>query len=91
MVEWGSLILLGDPNSPLAPRRPTNGGGTPIPLALVPSSPCVPVGRSGCTLLGGLDLMLNLTVVEIGVYRVEIPHPIACSWLALSQSRRDQP
>ena len=81
MVDWNSLILLGDLNSPLV-LKSTNGGGTPIPLALAPSSTCVPVGRaSRRTLLGELDSMLNLTAVDIGVDRVDIPHLIARAWL----------
>ena len=30
----------------------------------------------GCALLGGLELKLNLTVLRIGVDRVEILHPV---------------
>ena len=38
VVEWDSFILRSDPNSPLAPGRPINGGGTPDRLScLVPS------------------------------------------------------
>ena len=44
-------------NSPLAPGRPTNRGGTPIPCVR-PSSLCVPVGWVDCTLPGGIDSML---------------------------------
>ena len=66
VVEWWSLILWGDANSSLVPRRPTNGGGTSLPCRCIPSSPCVPVGRAGCTLLGGLVLRENLTVSGMG-------------------------
>lgn len=54
-------------NSILAPGRPTIGEGAPLPCNF-PSSPCVSVGKAGCTLLGGLgEMILNLTVVGIGV------------------------
>ena len=33
-------------------------------------------GGAGCALLGGLELRLNLTVLGIGVDRVEIIHPV---------------
>ena len=39
-------------------------------------SPCVPVGGAGCALLGGLKLKLSLTVLWIGVDRVEFRHPV---------------
>ena len=57
VVEWKSQNICFVSNSPLAPGRQTNEGGTPIPCAK-PSSPCVPVGWAGCTLLGGLGSML---------------------------------
>ena len=57
VVEWESQFGGCVSNSPLAPGRPTNGGGTPISCAKL-SSPCVPVGWAGCTLLGGLESML---------------------------------
>ena len=46
VVEWDSLILRGDPNSPLAPGRPiTDGVLRTVCLVLSCSfSPCVPVG-----------------------------------------------
>ena len=37
-------------------------------------SPCVPVGGAGCVLLGGLELKMNLTVLGIGIDRMEILH-----------------
>ena len=64
------------PDSPLAPVRPTKGEGTPIPCSVFSCSLCVPVGGEGCALLGGLELRLNLTVLGIGVDRVEIIHPV---------------
>ena len=63
VVEWRSLILWGDPNSPLVPRRPTIGGGPPFSCFAFLSSLCVPVGKAGCTLLGGLVSRENLTVL----------------------------
>ena len=40
--------------------------GTLIPCINLLSPPFVPVGRAGCTLLGELESMLNLTVLGIG-------------------------
>ena len=39
--------------------------GTPFSCFILPS-PCVPVGRAGYSLLGGLFLMINLTVFGTG-------------------------
>ena len=55
-----------DPASPLVPRRPTIIGGNPFPC-LISSSPYVPIGRAGGTLLGGLLSMLKLGRVWDGV------------------------
>ena len=41
-------------------------GGTPFPCLVFPSSPCVLVGRAGCTLLGGLVSKENWTVLRMG-------------------------
>ena len=38
--------------------------------------PCVPVCGAGCALLGGLELKLILTVLGIGVDRMEVLHPV---------------
>ena len=65
-----------DPDSPLAPGRPTNGGGTPIPCSVFSCSLFVPVGGAGCALLGEFELKMNLTVLGICVDRVEILHPV---------------
>ena len=50
--------------------------GTPIPCSVLSFSPCVPVGGEGCALLGELELKLTLTVLGIGVDRVEMLHPV---------------
>ena len=65
-----------DPDSLLAPVRPTKGEGTPIPCSVFSCSLCVPVGGEGCALLGGLELRLNLTVLGTGADRMEILHPV---------------
>ena len=62
--------------TPLATGRPTNGEGFPILSSVCSCSPCVPVGEAGCALLGDIELKLNLTVLEIGVDRVEMLHPV---------------
>ena len=54
VVEWRSHIFRCDSYYPLSHRRPTIGGGTPFSCLVFPSSPCVPVGTAGCTLIGGL-------------------------------------
>ena len=38
-------------------------------------SPCILVGWAGCAVLGGLELRINLTILGIGVDRVEHLHP----------------
>ena len=65
LLMWSRLSTM--------PRRPTIGGGTPFPC-LIPSSPCVPIGRAGCTLLVGLLSMLHLTVFGTGVIACKSTH-----------------
>lgn len=65
VVKWLSLILWGDPDSPPVPKRPTIEGGNLFPCLVTPFSPCVPAGRSCCTLLGRLVSWETLTVFRI--------------------------
>ena len=64
VVDWDSLILPSDPNSPLAHGRPTNGGCTPDRVAcLVPSQLVYP--SASCALLG--DLRSMSVLIELGI------------------------
>ena len=77
------------PDSPLALRRPTIGGGTPLPC-LFTSSPCVTVARVGCTLPGGLVSVRNLNVFKMGwviVRKSSHDHCHTCKVLDKSQPK----
>uniref|UniRef100_M4BSQ4 Uncharacterized protein n=1 Tax=Hyaloperonospora arabidopsidis (strain Emoy2) TaxID=559515 RepID=M4BSQ4_HYAAE len=83
----GINLIHCDDESTLAPRLPTIGGGTPFPCLVFPSSPCVPVGRAGCTLLGGLVSRDNLTVLGMGFVIARKPshdHGYTCRLLDVS-------
>ena len=55
--------------------RPTKGV-TPIPCYEFSCSRCEPIGEAGCAIFNGIELKLYLTVLGIGVDRVEILHPV---------------
>ena len=74
----------------LVPRRPTIGGGTSFPCLVFPSSPCVPVGRAGCTLLGGLVSIEYLAVLGMGFVIARKPsHDHGYTFRLLDVSRLD--
>ena len=75
LAEWRSLAPRDKPEYSPAPGRPTNRWSTPISCSVFSCITCVLVGGADCALLGGLMLRLNLTVIGIGVDRVEITHP----------------
>ena len=84
---WRGLIkCLCDPDPQLAPRGPSNGWGTAISCCK-PFTSCVPINKAGCSNLGGLTSMPNLTVIEIGVYRVKIFTRLGCFWVNIRISR----
>ena len=56
-----------DFDSPMAPRRPTIGGGALIPW-LVPFSPCVPVGTAIYTVPDGLGFNRMENFTQLGPY-----------------------
>ena len=89
VVDWWSLFWGFDPNSPLAPGRPTNGGCTPITWCKL-CSPYITVGGEGFILPGGLESMPNLTVVGIGAVAWKPSHDsgYTCNVLGMSHLNR---
>ena len=64
MVDWNSLILWSDPNSPLTPGRPINGRGTPNRVScLVPSQLVYP---SACGLHSFMWLEFDVCTDRVG-------------------------